>query len=120
MISRKNRFRGRASLRFVHQKGSTVRGPLFSVKSVINPRRRHYRLAVVISRKVSKSAIKRNRIRRRIFEIVRRLAPGIEQPFDIIITVFHETAFDEPADSLAGQVRKQFQEAGILSGPANG
>jgi ribonuclease P protein component len=114
MLSRQHRFHGHASLRYVYQKGSTVRGPLFAVRSVLNPRRQHYRLAVVISRKVSKSAIKRNRIRRRLYEIVRQLGPAISQPYDIVITVYHETAWDEPPASLASQVKKQLEEAGVI------
>jgi ribonuclease P protein component len=115
MISKTHRFLGPRSLRFVYQKGSTTRGPLFSVKAALNPRRRSYRLAVVVSRKVHKSAVGRNRMRRRLYEIVRQLEPNITQPYDIVITVFNDSVLDEPSKKLAQQVKKQLMAAGVLS-----
>jgi ribonuclease P protein component len=116
VISRTHRFLGPRSLKYVYQKGSTTRGPLFSVKAVTNPRRRSYRLAIVVSRKVHKSAVARNRVRRRLYEIVRQLEPDITQPYDIVITVFNGSLLDEPPKNLAQQVKKQLMAAGVLGG----
>jgi len=114
MISRKHRFHGYGSLRFVYRNGSTVRGPLFAIKTMPNTKRTSYRLAVVVSRKVSKSAVSRNRIRRRLYETVRSLESSIVSPHDIVITVFHETLLDAPSKELTSQVRKQLRAAGVL------
>ncbi len=75
MIAKAHRFHGYGSLNFVYKNGKTERGPLFAVKSILNPKRSEYRMAVVVSRKVNKSAVARNRIRRRLYEIVRSLEP---------------------------------------------
>lgn len=115
MISRKHRFRGYGSLRHVYKNGITVRGPLFALKALENPKRDTYRLAVVISRKVNKSAVVRNRIRRRLYEAVRQLEADIIRPYDIVLTVFHSSVSDEPAQSLARQAKKQLADAGILA-----
>ena len=115
MISREHRFRGYGGLKDVYKNGATVRGPLFAVKSLDNPKRHSYRLAVVISKKVNKSAVARNRIRRRLYEAVRRLEADIIRPYDIVLTVFHSSITDEPAESLARQVKKQLTDAGILN-----
>lgn len=114
MISRTHRFHGYNSLKFVYRSGQVVRGPLFSVKYALNPKRKNYRLAVVVSRKVSKSAVVRNRIRRRLYEAVRLLQADISQPYDIVLTVFHDTLAEEPHASLAKQVQKQLSQAGLL------
>jgi ribonuclease P protein component len=114
MISSKYRFHGYNSLRFAYTKGQTVRGPLFAVKSALNPRRRSYRVAVVVSRKVHKSAVARNRMRRRLYELIRELETEIEQPYDVVITVFHDGVLLEPHKSLRRQLHKQLKEAGIL------
>lgn len=114
MISRTHRFHGYGSLRHVYRQGRVARGALFTVKTVPNDKRKSYRVAVVVSRKVNKSAVVRNRIRRRLYELCRELAPAISQPFDIVITVFHDTVADTPPAELRGQLKKQFQEAGIL------
>ena len=117
MISRQHRFHGYNSLRYVYRNGQTVRGPLFAIKSVLNDKRDNYRIAVVVSRKVNKSAVSRNRIRRRLYEIVRLLEPELIEPHDIVITVFHDSVLDEPHASLTRQVKKQFNQAGILAKP---
>ncbi len=115
MISRKHRFHGYGSLKHVYKNGTTVRGPLFGLKALPNPKRDSYRLAVVVSKKVNKSAVARNRIRRRLYEAVRQLEGDIIRPYDIVLSVFHSSVIDEPAESLARQVRKQLADAGILA-----
>lgn len=115
MISRRHRFHGYNSLKFVYRNGQMVRGPLFAVKYVLNPKRQSYRLAVVVSRKVHKSAVARTRIRRRLYEIVRQLEGDIVQPYDMVVTVFHGTVLEEPHPKLAAQLQKQLKQAGILT-----
>jgi ribonuclease P protein component len=119
MISRRHRFHGYGSLRFVYRNGRTVRGPLFAVKSVPNNQKKSYRLAVVVSRKVSKSAVARNRMRRRLYEAVRRLEADITAPYDIVITVFSDAVMEEPAKKLEAQVKKQLRQAGVLLSRTN-
>ena len=117
MISRAHRFHGHGSLRYVYQHGQTVRGPLCALKYVKNERRKAYRLAVVVSKKVHKSAVKRNRIRRRLYEAVRLNAINIEA-YDMVLTVFHEQVADMPAEELSKMVRAQLKQAGITKKPA--
>lgn len=115
MISRTHRFHGRGSLRYVYQRGQTVRGPLTALKFIENSRRTQYRAAVVVSKKVSKSAVKRNRIRRRIYEQIRLQANDITKAYDIVITVFHEQIATLPADELSQLLQAQLKQAGILA-----
>lgn len=115
MISRRHRFHGYSSLKNVYKYGATVRGPLFSCRAMQNPKRGSYRLAVVVSKKVNKSAVARNRIRRRLYEAVRHLEADITQPHDIVLAVFSSSVTDEPAESLARQVKKQLADAGVLT-----
>lgn len=114
MISRRNRFHGYGSLKYVYRHGHTVRGPLFAIKSIDNPKRSSYRLAVVVSKKVSKSAVARNRIRRRLYEGVRTLDDGNLKPVDIVLSVYNEAVLTEPNNNLNKQLKKQLQEAGAL------
>lgn len=115
MISRAHRFHGHGSLRYVYQHGHTVRGPLTAIKYVENSRRTQYRLAVVVSKKITKSAVKRNRIRRRLYEAVRAHESQLIKPFDIVITVFHEKLLTLPAEELQRLVRAQLLQAGVLA-----
>ncbi len=89
MIDRTHRFHGYNSLNGVYRNGKTVRGSLLSLRYV-NRDNKPYRIAVVVSRKVHKSAVKRNRIRRRIFEICRRQDTVVLKDLDLIFTVFSD------------------------------
>ncbi len=114
MISRAHRFHGHGSLRYVYQHGQTVRGPLTAVKYIENGRRTQYRLAVVVSKKVSKSAVTRNRIRRRLYEAVRGHEDQLIKPYDLVITVFHDQLATLPSSELQRLVSAQLRQAGVL------
>lgn len=111
MIGRAHRFHGYGSLRYVYKNGKTVRGPLTTLKFTVNDRRDSYRLAVVVSKKVHKSAVVRNRIRRRVYEAFRRLAAE-DQGYDLVLTVFSERVATMAAGELDTVVREQLSQIG--------
>ena len=115
MISKQHRFHGRASLRYVYKNGKVVRGPWFSLRHAGNPRRETYRAAVVVSKKISKSAVTRNRIRRRLYEALREQEAGISGAPDIVITVFNGSALDAPFQKLGAELAAQLEKAGITA-----
>lgn len=94
MLTRRHRFHGYGSLKAVYSRGQNVRGGLINLKFGRRDASKPYRVAVVVSRKVSKSAVTRNRIRRRIYELVRQHDAGIEPGTDLVFTAF--------SDQLAG------------------
>ena len=103
MIKRLFRFHGYHALDPVYRKGITVRGSLLNMKYAPRKPGQSYRAAVVVSKKVHKSAVVRNRIRRRIFEQV-RLQQDRLGSVDIVITVFNEQVANVPASQLQEQV----------------
>lgn len=113
MITKNHRFHGHNSLRYVYQHGKTVRGPLCALKYVRNDRRTEYRLAVVVSKKVHKSAVVRNRIRRRVYEAFRLEQSRITEPYDIVVTVFNEQLATIPGNEVTRLVRAQLKQAHI-------
>ncbi len=116
MISRSNRFHGHGSLQYMYKRGKAVRGPAISLRYCPNERRQSYRLAVVVSRKVSKSAVVRNRIRRRLYENVRILSISFTGVYDCALLVYDEKVADMPADKLTTEVKELFKKAHIISG----
>jgi ribonuclease P protein component len=114
MIGKTHRFHGHNSLNYVYRNGETVRGPLTALKYAVNKRRESYRVAVVVSKKVHKSAVVRNRIRRRLYEQVRLISGQIQEPYDIVFTVFHDTVAELPSEELATLVRAQLHQAKIV------
>lgn len=115
MIDKTHRFQGYGSLRFVYQKGQVVRGPLCALKYVMNRRRSTYRVAVVVSRKVHKSAVVRNRIRRRMYEIIRDTSARIKEPYDLVFIVYSDQLATMPAGQLEAAVAEKLEKAGVLS-----
>ncbi len=67
----------------------------------------NFRVAVVVSKKVSKSAAKRNRIRRRIYEAIRLLAPTYLKNQDIVVTVFDDRIVSLPQPELIHTLERQ-------------
>jgi len=110
MLSRAHRFHGYGSLKFVYRNGQVVRGPFCSLKYTPNNRRTAYRVAVVVSKKVHKSAVVRNRIRRRIYEIVHESVKP-DQSYDLVLTVFSDQLAELPAVQLRKTILAQLRAA---------
>jgi ribonuclease P protein component len=113
MLSVLHRFHGHGSLRYVYKNGTAIRSRLITVKYTANPRRKHSRFAVVVSKKVHKSAVGRNRIRRRIYEVIRAELPKFKSPHDVVILVFSSELISLPAQELQETVQQLFTTADL-------
>jgi ribonuclease P protein component len=118
MIPGAHRFHGYGSLRSVYQRGQTARGQLVSLKHAQRGSNRPYRVAVVVSRKVSKSAVVRNRIRRRLYEAVRMTGSAIPPGSDLVFTVYGEQVAEIAPAKLQAAVDELLQKAGQTEAPA--
>lgn len=99
MISQQYRFHSRGGVRHTYQKGKTIRTPILSLVYVPNSHY-HQRFGVVVSKKVLKSAVGRNRIRRRIYEALRLELPDFTAPMDCLFVVFNKSAINMPFRDL--------------------
>lgn len=115
MLSSRNRFHGHGSLRFVYAKGGVVRSKYFICKSLPNPRRSNPRIAVVVSKKVMKSAVGRNRIRRRLYEVIRLELPQLKERSDIVFVVVSPEAMTASADDLKKSVQSCLTQADLYN-----
>jgi ribonuclease P protein component len=114
MINFDNRFHGHGSLRFVYKNGSAVRSHLMIIKSIQNKHRHNSRVAVVISKKVIKGAVRRNRIRRRLYEHIRSRLPQLNGVYDIAVIVLSAELLTLPAGDLSAQVDQLLSQANII------
>jgi ribonuclease P protein component len=69
------------------------------------------KVAVVVSRKVDKSAVKRNRIRRRIYALARPKLSLMKSPAELVITVYSNELASMPAEHVAGAIDELFKKA---------
>jgi len=120
MISRKHRFHGRASIQRLYKNSNMVRSGSLSMRYAPNLRRDQYRLAVVVSRKVNKSAVVRNRIRRRVYERVRILSESFDSPNDLVIVVYEDMIATASADAVHGEVVKLLKKAKLTTPGTSG
>jgi ribonuclease P protein component len=114
MISSAYRFHGHGSLRFVYRNGQSIRTRLFTIKYTKNQRRKRPRFSVVVSKKVFKGSVGRNRIRRRIYEQLRLQIPNIKEAYDIVVIVSSSEIISMPAAELHEQLITNLKEAGII------
>ena len=106
MLPKRHRFHGRAALRRVFQNGVSQRSRIIIAKYTTSAPTRPTRVAVVVSKKIYKSAVKRNRIRRRIFNIVRHDMKQHLQGFDIVLTVISPDALVMTHQQLSLEITK--------------
>ena len=99
MLSKKYRFHSRGGVRYVYQKGQTVRKPKMSLVFCENTRG-FTRVAVVVSKKINKTAVGRNRIRRRVYEVLRKNMDSIPKRVDYVFVVFSSDILKIPYKEL--------------------
>ncbi|MEO6109528.1 MAG: ribonuclease P protein component [Candidatus Saccharimonadales bacterium] len=119
MIPAPFRFHGHNSLRYVYANGKAVRSQPMTIKWVKNTHRSKSRISTVVSKKVIKSAIGRNRIRRRVYEYVRLHLDAMNDTYDIVIIVTSPELRVMPASELSGLLDQLFQRAELYKTSQN-
>lgn len=99
MLKKKYRFHSRGGVRYVYQKGKTIRSLKMSLIFADNDRG-FTRFGVVVSKKVEKSAVGRNRIRRRVYEALRVNFDLIPKKRDYLFVVFSKDIMKMPFSEL--------------------
>lgn len=110
MIAQKYRFHGHGSVRYVLKNGKGERHHSMSIKFVDNPRRQYSRVGIIVSKKVLHDAVQRNRVRRRLYELVRtKLLPKLNSnnkpSIDVVVTVYDGGIINE----APGRLERDFE-----------
>lgn len=112
MLNKKYRFHSRGGVRYVYQKGKTIRTPNMSLIFADNTRG-FTRVAVVVSKKIEKSAVGRNRIRRRIYEALRVNLEQVPKKRDYIFVVFSNKVLEMSFKELEGVLGKLIEDSKV-------
>lgn len=99
MLAQKYRFHSRGGVNHTYQNGQTIRTPILSLVFAPNTRH-HQRFGVVVSKKVLKTAVGRNRIRRRVYEALRLELPEFTVHQDCLFVVYNKSIIDMPFRDL--------------------
>ena len=78
------------------------------------------RVAVVVSKKVAKTAVERNRIRRRVYEVVRINLDGLPKKYDYIFVVYDKNIGKMPFGELINLLGELVTESKICYNDNNG
>jgi len=113
MIPFANRFHGHSSLNYVYRNGQAIHSHLFIIKTITNPRRQVSRAAVIVSKKILKSAVKRNHVRRQIYEYISTLLPDLKAVYDIAIIVSSGEVFTTTHAEIYAQLDNLFNPINI-------
>lgn len=113
MISKRYRFHSRGGVRYTYQNGKTIRGSKISLVFADNSRKKQ-RYAVVVSKKILKSAVGRNRIRRRVYEAIRAELPKVEKPVDCIFIIYSKDILDIDYKEIRSLIHNLLKEANII------
>ena len=119
MISSVFRFHGHGSLRYVYANGKAIRSQFITIKSIRNDRRQKPRFSVVVSKKVYKSAVGRNRIRRRIYEYIRNNIDNLDAVYDVVVIVTSSEVKDLPYSELSEMLDQIFEKAELYKSVKN-
>lgn len=87
MLKKASRIRLNKEFDRAFQDGQSFYGQILGLKAVPNGRS-VFRLGILISTKVSKKAVVRNRFKRQIREIIRQELPLLEKGNDLVVIVF--------------------------------
>lgn len=119
MISRKYRFHSRGGVKYVYKHGKTVRSPKMSLVFTDNSRG-YTRMAVVVSKKVEKTAVGRNRIRRRVYEALRVNMDLIPKKRDYIFVVYSKDVMKMQFGELEKMLGGLVEESKVCYNKKNG
>ncbi len=114
MLSKTKRFHGHGSLRYIYKNAASVRSHLCTIRYTKNRFRRSPRIAVVVSKKVHKSAVGRNRIRRRVYETMRYELPHLNGVYDIAIIVTNAEVRTMPHEELVATIHDLLLQENII------
>lgn len=115
MLSSENRLRSDRDFSRVHTRGNTIRGPFLSLRFTPN-RLSVNRFGFLVGKKVSKSAVIRRKVQRRLREAVRAQHGTLVGGQDIVVLV-RPSVVGRSYVQLVAELRELFQRAGFVGKP---
>ena len=112
MLARKNRITGKSNFEKIKNEGVLYQGKAFGLAVLKREESNLPRFAFVISTKISKKAVERNRAKRRLGEAVRKNLDKTKNGFDVLFLAKKEILKSSAAE-IADEITRLFKEADI-------
>ena len=113
MIASVYRMRGDKSFKEVLERGRLVQAESFGLAFVKREDEDVPRFGFIVSTKVSKEAVQRNRIKRALSEAVRFLTADIKKGYDVVFLA-KQRATRASTDVMMNEVREAIKAAGLF------
>jgi ribonuclease P protein component len=113
MLASKYRLKQRADISRVFKHGKSVHGRWFNTRYRPN-HQSHCRATVIISGKIIKGAVARNRLRRRLRGLLEDSWPALRTTADIAVVVLADFSQLSPQE-LASELTSQLRRARLIS-----
>lgn len=97
----------------VYQQGKRYRGAGLLLRVLKEPALAQSRFGISVSQKVSKRAVDRNRLKRRVRGVILRLLPRLGGGFQVIIVVLPQAALYN-SEHFLRELEQLFTQAGII------
>lgn len=97
----------------VYKKGKVFGNRNFTLRYLKNGKNAN-RLGIIVSKKVSKRAVKRNKLRRQIREAYRKIDTSVKPGYDLIITA-KASCLDEAFSVLEKSIHHLFLKEGLIT-----
>ena len=110
MLAQNHRFRGSRDIRRLYKTGRGARTKSLGLRYCAQTGQ-PFRAAVVVSRKVHKSAVVRNRIRRRLYELLRTEYAAHLTGIYLLITIFDPSLATKPSSDVRAELARLLSKA---------
>ena len=111
MLEKKNRITKKKDFDSIFKTGKGFKQGLLYLKTKKN-NLDSSRFGFIVSKKFSKKAVERNKIKRRLREIIRKELPKIKKPIDVIIII--NPGLENDFQKLEQAVNKLFKTADLV------
>lgn len=113
MLRRANRLHFERDFLRVRKAGQSKRGQLFMLRYFVVLDGETSRFAFVVSKKVSKKAVERNKVTRWAREVVQKLLPSFKVSADIILSA-QQTFPKYSFEGSVKEIEKLFKDVGLI------
>jgi len=114
MLSKQYRLAKRTDLEVVRKQGKLVRGQTFGLLFLENKLSNKPRFGFIVSKKISRLAVKRNRVKRLFREAVTKIIKDVKAENDYLFLV-NTKSLDKDLQDILKDVTKTFRDNNLLN-----
>lgn len=113
MLAKKHRLIGRSILEEVKKEGALYQADSFGILVRKRKEDKPSKFAFIVSTKISKIAVVRNKAKRRLREAVKQNIDKVAKGYDVVFLT-KKTTLERSSKEITSEVEKIFKESGLI------